>query len=96
MRVAKGADAMGKFRNQNRGLVIDCAGGYFAGDASGGTVFDGQGKKIKDIPDDGGSKRLEASHLSNFVAAVRSRKAGDLVAEALEGHLSAACCHIWA
>jgi hypothetical protein len=28
------------------------------------------------------------------MAAVRSRKAGDLAAEALEGHLSAACCHM--
>jgi predicted dehydrogenase len=92
--VAGGADAMGKFRNQNRGLVIDCEGGYFAGDASGGAFFDNQGKKIKDIVDDGSSKSLEASHLSNFVAAVRSRKAGDLVAEALQGHLSAACCHM--
>jgi hypothetical protein len=27
------------------------------------------------------------------VAAVRSRKAGGLAAEALQGHLSAACCH---
>ncbi len=56
---------MGKFRNQNRGLVIDCEGGYFAGDASGGAVFDHQGKKIKDILDDGSSKKLETSHLSN-------------------------------
>ena len=32
--------------------------------------------------------------MSNFVAAVRSRKAGDLAAEALQGHLSTACCHI--
>jgi hypothetical protein len=85
---------MGKFRNRNSGLVIDCEGGYFAGDASGGAVFDNQGKKIKDIPDDGSAGRLEASHLANFVAAVRSRKAGDLAAEALQGHLSAACCHV--
>jgi hypothetical protein len=42
----------------------------------------------------GSSERLEASHLSNFVAAVRSRKAGDLAARALQGHLSAACCHM--
>jgi hypothetical protein len=94
VRVGRSADAMGKFRDQNRGLVIDCAGGYFAGDASGGTVFDGQGKKIKEFPNDGGSRGLEASHLSNFLASVRNRKAGDLVAEAVEGHLSAACCHL--
>jgi predicted dehydrogenase len=94
VRASKGTDAMGKFRKQNRGLVIDCEGGYFAGDASGGALFDKQDKKIKDIPDDGGSKGLETSHLSNFVAAVRNRKAGDLAAEALQGHHSTACCHL--
>jgi predicted dehydrogenase len=94
VRVSKSPDAMGRFRNQNRGLVIDCEGGYFAGDASGGALFDKQGKKIKDFPDDGGSKGLETSHMSNFVAAVRSRKASDLTAEALLGHHSATCCHM--
>ncbi len=93
VRRAQGRDAMGNYRGQTRGLVIDCEGGYFAGDASGGGFFDKQGKKIKDIPDDGSSKRLEASHLANFLAAVRSRKASDLNADALQGHLSAACCH---
>jgi predicted dehydrogenase len=94
VRVAKGADGMGKFRSQDHGIVIDCEGGYFAGDATGGALFDGQGKKIKDLPDDGGSKGLETAHLSNFLAAVRSRKAGDLAAEALQGHHSTACCHM--
>jgi predicted dehydrogenase len=92
--VAKGANAMGKFRNQNRGILIDCEGGYFAGDASGGALFDRQGRKIKDLPEDGSSRTLETAHLANFIAAVRSRKSGDLVAEALQGHLSAACCHM--
>src|SRR5437899_9825218 len=94
VRVSKSPDAMGKFRNQNHGLVIDCEGGYFAGDASGGALFDKQGKKIKDFPDDGSSNRLETSHMSNFVAAVRSRKADELAAEALQGHHSTACCHM--
>src|SRR2546422_4185659 len=94
VRASKNPDAMGKFRNQNRGLVIDCEGGYFTGDGSGGALFDKQGKKIKDFPDDGSSNRLETSHMSNFVAAVRSRKAGDLAAEALQGHHSTACCHM--
>jgi len=88
----KGTDAMGKFRNRNSGLVIDCEGGYFAGDASGGALFDKQGKKIKDFLDDGRSKGMETAHVANFVAAVRSRKAGTLAAEALEGHHSAASC----
>jgi predicted dehydrogenase len=83
----KGANAMGKFRNQNRGILIDCEGGYFAGDATGGAFFDKQGQKIRDLPDDGGSKTLETTHLANFIAALRSRKSGDLVAEALQGHL---------
>jgi hypothetical protein len=94
VRVANGDDAMGRFKGQNHGVVIDCEGGYFAGDASGGAVFDKQGRKIKNIPDDGSSRTLETTHLSNFVAAVRSRKANNLAAEALQGHLSTACCHM--
>jgi predicted dehydrogenase len=92
--VAKGADPMGRFRGQNQGIIIDCEAGYFAGDASGGATFDKQGRKIKDIPDNGSGRTLETTHLGNFVAAVRSRKASELAAEALEGYLSAACCHM--
>ncbi len=94
VRASKSADAMGKFRNQNHGLVIDCEGGYFAGDASGGALYDKQDEKIQEFPDDGRSKGLETAHLSNFIAAVRSRKANDLAAEALQGHHSTACCHM--
>jgi hypothetical protein len=90
--ISKGS--IGKFRNRTGGIVIDCEGGYFVGDASGGALFDKQGKKIKDIPDDGSEKKLETSHLSNFLGAVRDRKAGELVAEVLEGHRSTACCHM--
>jgi len=90
----KGAASLGRFKNRNRGVVIDCEGGYFAGDATGGAVFDKQGKKIKDIRDDGSSKTLETTHLANFIAAVRSRAASALAAEAQEGHFSAACCHM--
>jgi predicted dehydrogenase len=94
VKLAKGPDGIGKFRNQTSGVVIDCEGGYFAGDASGAALFDRQGKKIKDIPDDGSSKKLEASHLENFLTAVRSRKVAELAAEALQGHVSAAGCHM--
>ena len=92
--VAKGRDPMGRFRNLTSGIVIDCEGGYFAGDASGGGFFDRQGKEITNITDEGESKRLETKHLSNFVEAVRSRRAADLAAEALQGHLSTSCCHM--
>jgi predicted dehydrogenase len=94
VRASSNPNGIGKFRGQNRGIVIDCEGGYFAGDASGGALFDKEGKKIKDFPDDGSSKGLETSHLANFAAAVRSRKAADLAAEALHGHHSTACCHL--
>jgi predicted dehydrogenase len=93
--VAKGPSPMGKFRNLTNGIVIDCEGGYFSGEASGGALFDKQDKKIKDIMDDDGQyKKLEVSHLSNFIAAVRSRKANELAAEGLQGHLSTSCCHM--
>jgi predicted dehydrogenase len=94
VRADQAVGGIGKFRNQTRGLVIDCEGGYFAGDATGAAHFDKEGKKIKDLPDDGGSKTLETTHLAHFISAVRSRKTGDLAAEALQGHLSAACCHL--
>ncbi|MBI4622351.1 MAG: hypothetical protein HY736_03900 [Verrucomicrobia bacterium] len=93
VRTGTGANAMGTYRNRGRGVVVDCEGGYFAGDASGGALFDPQGTKIKEIASDG-KDRLEVSHLSNFIAAMRSRRAGDLTCEALEGHHSAAGCHM--
>jgi predicted dehydrogenase len=92
--VGNGKASMGKFRNRSGGVVIDCEGGYFAGDATGGALFDKEGKQIKVFADGGGPRALETAHLSNFVAAVRSRTASDLAAEGLQGHLSAACCHM--
>jgi predicted dehydrogenase len=96
VRAGKDPAAIGKFRNltSSAGVVIDCEGGYFAGEAPTGAFFDKEGKKTKDITDDGSSERLEVLHLSNFVAAVRSRKADDLAARASVGHRSAACCHM--
>ena len=92
--VGKGNSSIGKFRNRTGGVVIDCEGGYFAGDGTGGAVFDKEEKKIKAFAGGGGARGLETAHLGNFVAAVRSRKATDLACEALQGHLSAACCHM--
>lgn len=93
-RQGTGADALGKYRNHDRGIVIECEGGYFAGDFTGGAVFDKQGKQIKDFQDGRKSEEVETAHMANFIAAVRSRKVADLHAEAVEGHLSAAGCHM--
>src|SRR5262249_1124531 len=90
----KGKGSIGKFRDQNKGILIDCEGGYFAGDASGGAFFDRQGKKLKDLGEGDSPKALELAHLTAFLTAVRSRKTSDLAAEALEGHRSTACCHM--
>jgi predicted dehydrogenase len=90
----KGMASLGKFRNRNRGVVIDCEGGFFVGDGTGGAVFDKSGKKIKDFRAEGGPEKLETAHLANFIGGVRGRQTSDLAAEALEGHFSAACCHM--
>jgi predicted dehydrogenase len=89
----KGA-SMGSFRGRNKGVIIDCEGGYFAGDASGGALFDRQGQKLKDLGEGDSPKALEQAHLSAFLSGVRSRKTSDLAAESLEGHRSTACCHM--
>jgi predicted dehydrogenase len=93
VRAAK-ATSLGKFRGADRGIVVACEGGYFAGDASGGAVLDNQGQKIKDFRAGGKPQEMEIAHVANFVAAVRSRKAGQLHAEAAVGHVSATCCHM--
>ena len=94
LRKSTDARAIGTFRNRNRGVIIDCEGGYFAGEASGGALYDRQEKKIRDIAAPPTSGRAEVSHLANFFAAVRSRKSSDLACEAWEGHCSAAACHL--
>ena len=92
--VAKGPNAIGKFRGRTGGVILDCEGGYFAGDGTGGALYDHDGKKIEDIASDENAGKLESTHLANFLAAVRSRKAEDLAAEAHVGHHSTACCHL--
>jgi predicted dehydrogenase len=94
LRASTNPDSTGSYRGRDHGVVIECEAGYFAGDARGGTVFDDKDRKIKDIGDEGASEWPDATHLANFVAAVRSRRRGDLHAEALEGHLSASCFHM--
>lgn len=94
VKTARGPEAIGKFRGLEQGIVIDCENGYFAGDAAGGALFDKQGRKIKVLSPEGTADQLVTAHLSNFIAAVRSRKADNLAAEALTGYLSVTCCHM--
>lgn len=88
----QGGKEIGTFRGAGRGVVVDCEGGYYTGDASGGTVFDKRGKKMKEIRPSAASE--ETLHMANWVSAVRSRNASELNAEAEVGHVTAACCHM--
>jgi predicted dehydrogenase len=56
---------------------------------SSGIAYDPDGKAVKKFS--GGDDHY---HYANFVKAVRSRKPSDLNCEVLEGHLSAALCHL--
>jgi len=86
--------SIGAYRGRTGGVVIECEGGYFAGDSAGGALFDRQGRKIRDILKERLPEFPDSVHLANFVSAVRSRRVGDLHADVLEGHLSTACCHM--
>jgi predicted dehydrogenase len=58
----------------------------------GGVVFDKDGKEAKRFTTPKGEG--DGVHFANFVKGVRSRRAEDLNADILEGHLSSALCHL--
>ena len=75
---------MDAFRGVRTGVVVVCEGGHL----SGNKIFDKAGKLVKQFapttPEVG----------ANFLQAVRSGKASDLVADIEEGHTSAALVHL--
>lgn len=81
-----GVRAMDSHRGIRTGVVVQCEGGYYAG-YSGGATYDNDGKQIQRFPGDGGG-----THMANFIAAVRSRKASDLNGPIDQGHASTATC----
>lgn len=93
LRIPASKHGIGKFRNADHGVMIDCEGGYITGDANSVDVFDRQGQKVKSFREPA-KEDIEVVHLANFVAAVRSRNASSLAADARQGHLSAGCCHM--
>jgi predicted dehydrogenase len=94
LKMPKDADKLAKYRGINRGIVVDCEGGYYAGDAPGGAIFDTKGRKIKDFELGQKAQQVEEAHVANFVSALRSRKREDLHADAKVGHVSASCLHL--
>ncbi len=80
-----GVRYMDRYRGIDIGEVIQCEGGYIAGDFA----YDNDGKKIRQFNRDGGAK-----HHLNFLQAMRSRKTSELNAPIEEGHFSSALCHM--
>lgn len=80
---------MDHYKGVRIGVVIVCEGGYFAGGAGGGWVYDRDGKKIKPFKSSGGGR-----HPANFIQAIRSRKKEELNAEILVGHVSNSLSHL--
>ncbi len=78
---------MDRYRGVDIGIVVECEGGsLLISNYTGSKVVDKEGAELKKFS---GS----SSHFANFIDAVRSRKASDLNADILEGHLSSALCH---
>jgi len=80
---------MSHYKGIRIGIAIECENGYYAGGGGGGWVYDNDGKKIRQFTGEGCDR-----HQANFIAAVRSRKTTDLNAPVIDGHLSAALCHM--
>jgi predicted dehydrogenase len=78
---------MPDYRGAQVGVVVDCEGGHVVIPSYDSAIaYDTAGKEIQ-------RWKQGADHYANFIAAVRSRKPGDLNAEIEEGHLSSALCH---
>jgi predicted dehydrogenase len=76
----------------NHASIIVCEHGYVdLGVEAGGhpTAYDNSGKQIKEFISEGGY-----SSNQHFIEAVRSRKEEDIRTPILQGHLSAAICHM--
>lgn len=81
------AKKMDVYKGASVGVIVECEGGTVSIPTyDSAVILDRSGKEIRRFQ--GG-----ADHYANFIAAVRSRKRGELNAEIQEGHLSSALCH---
>jgi predicted dehydrogenase len=79
------------FEGEKIGNVLHLEAGTIAGDK----FHPKGGGKAEPLPKVEASRGPGGSnHFANFIEAVRSRKREDLNADILEGHYSAACCHL--
>jgi predicted dehydrogenase len=89
-----GSKKMDDFRSVTTGIIVQCEGGYCLISGEKGAAYDNDDKKIKEFTNRGDPKEHQGAHQTNFVEAVRSRNSGELNAEIIEGHYSAALCHM--
>ena len=78
---------MDNLKGASIGVIVECDEGYVVNpNYNSATAFDWDGNELKKFSAGG-------NHHANWIEAIRSRKASDLTADILEGHLSSALCH---
>ncbi len=92
--VAKGADPMGRFRGQNKGILIDCEGG-----ATSRVMPPVERSTTAKEKDQGSRRREQPQGVGNSPSLQLPRRRSQPAVQraggrALVGHLSAACCHM--
>jgi predicted dehydrogenase len=76
-------------RGRGAAVLVVCENGYALGWRGGAKAFDGAGNEIKSYDGDGG-----ATHMQNFIDAVRSGKREDQRCDIEEGHRTSLLCHV--
>jgi hypothetical protein len=77
------------YKGIRSGYVVQCEGGYYAGERGGGAAYDNKDQLIRRFKGDSG-----AGHPRNFVDAVRAGDRKRLNAEVEVGHRSTAWCNL--
>jgi hypothetical protein len=89
-----GDETMDTFRSLPMGIIVQCEGGAYISSRRTSAVYDSGGKQVTTFVDRRPPEEQGPAHQVNFVRAMRSRRAEDLNAEVLDGHLSAALGHM--
>jgi predicted dehydrogenase len=89
-----GSKTMDKFRSLPVGIIVQCEGGCYLSSRGMSAVYDNAGQQITEFADRRDPADQPAAHQENFLSAIRSRDAGQLNADILDGHRSAALCHM--
>lgn len=84
-----GAEYMDNLRGIRMGNVFQCEGGSMVGGRGGAIIYDREGRRIEKFPGDGG-----ATHVANWLDAIRRRDPGVLRADIAGGAFSADLCHL--